>query len=429
MTIRRPPFRSFSHLLALAACVTAAACGRARETGYEGPFKSQVDRDIISLEASTGLAFKTPPKLEMRTREQVREFVEQQFAEQLSPLELAGIESVYKRLGVIPDTLDLREFLLDLLTEQVAGFYDPKTKVLYVVDGNAPDVTGITITHELAHALQDQHFPLDSAQALKGDNDRQVALQAIIEGQAMYEQMASVLGGSDFALRLPGGWDTVRETIRNAQASMPRFANAPTFIQESLLFPYLSGAEFNRQFKRARPGVAPFTPLAASTEQILHPEKLLDSVPDWPVRIALGAPRTGSLAHEDNLGEFETRLFLYEHLRDVGTAAQGAKGWDGDRYQLVQVAGGNGLGWLTVWDSAVEAAEFRDLMERMVERRFGTAPGSGGTGASRRWTARGRRLSLTTADLDGRAAVVWEDLPQGAAGSIIDLARATLRDQ
>jgi hypothetical protein len=427
--LRRPIARTLVLLSLGAAVASAAACGRERETGYEGPFKREVDRAIPMLEASTGLPFKTPPKLELRTREQVREFLETQFNEQLSPLELAGVESAYKRLGLLPDTLDLRGFLLELLTEQVAGYYDPKTKVLYVVEGGSPDITSITISHELVHALQDQYFPLDSAQRLKGDNDRQVALQSVIEGQAMYEQMASMLGGSDFGLRLPGGWDQVRETIRNEQASMPLFANAPVLIQETLLFPYLAGAEFNRQFKRARPGVAPFAPLAASTEQILHPEKLLDSVPDWPTRVELAAPRGFSLVHEDNLGAFETRLFLFQHLGDVGTAAQGAKGWDGDRYQRVRGAGGSGIAWLTVWDSPIEAAEYRDQMERMVERRFGVTRGSGGAGATRRWTARDRRLTLTSAEIGGRPVVVWEDLPQRAAGSVIDLSRVTLREQ
>jgi hypothetical protein len=428
MPIRRPLRRHLAAILATLA-LTTVGCAGAPETGYEGPFKDQVDRVIPALEASTGLTFKTPPKLEMRTREQVGEFLEQQFNEQLSPLEIQGVEAAYKRFGLLPDTLDLRQFLLDLLTEQVAGYYDPKTDVLYIVEGATPDITSITISHELVHALQDQYFPLDSAQTLKGDNDRQVALQSVVEGQAMYEQMAAMLGGSDFGLRLPGGWDRIRETIRDQQASMPRFANAPMLIQETLLFPYISGAEFTRQFKRERPGQTIFSPLAASTEQILHPEKLLDSVPDWPTRIELGAPRAGSLIHEDNLGEFETRLFLYQHLNEVGTAAAGAKGWDGDRYQLVQVAGGSGIGWLSVWDSAIEAAEYRDVMERMVERRFGVTPRSGGTGTTRRWTARGRRLTLASAEVSGRAVVIWEDVPQAASGSVIDLSRVTLRDQ
>ena len=408
-----------------AVLIGATACGP-KAPEYDGPFRAEVRRAIPQIEASTGLKFTTMPKLEMRDRDQVREFLEQQFAEQMTPIEIAGIERAYKQLGMLPDSMDLRQFLLDLLTEQVAGYYDPATKVLYVVEGGSPDITSVTIGHELVHALQDQHFPLDSAQALKGDNDRQVALQAVIEGQAVYEQMSQMLGGSDFGMRIPGGWDQVREMIRTEQAGMPKFASAPVLLQETLLFPYLSGAEFVRQFKRIRKGAPPFSPLASSTEQILHPEKLLDSIPDNPTRITLGAPRGATLIHEDNLGEFETRLFLYEHLKDVGGAAAGAAGWDGDRYQVVQTSAGPGIAWLSVWDSPVEAAQYRDFMERMVEKRFGVRPRSGGEGDARRWTAKGRKLTLTVETIGERAVVVWEDVPAAAAGGVLDVRSVVL---
>lgn len=414
-----------SRRLLLVGLVLASLACRGDEPDYEGPFRAEVRRAIPAIEESSGLKFKSMPKLELRDRDQVREFLEQQFAEQMTPLEISGIEQTYKRLGMIPDSLDLRAFLLDLLTEQVAGYYDPATKVLYVVEGAKPEITSVTISHELVHALQDQYFPLDSTRGLKGDNDRQVALQSVVEGHAVYEQMSMMLGGSDFGMRLPGGWDQVREMIRTEQAGMPKFAAAPVLLQETLLFPYISGAEFARQFKRLRPGLAPFEPLAASTEQILHPDKLLDSVPDHPTRITLGAPRNGRLIHEDNLGEFETRLFLYEHLKDVGGAAAGAAGWDGDRYQLVETSAGAGIAWLSVWDSQVEAAQFRDFMERMVEKRYGVSPNSGGNEDVRRWTARGRRLSLSLQSLQDRFVVVWEDIPTAATPGIIDLRAAS----
>lgn len=412
-------------LLALGPLLCVLACA-GDEPAYEGPFQAEVRRAIPKIEASSGLTFKRMPTLALRDRDQVREFLERQFAEQMSPLEIAGIAEAYKRLGMIPDSLDLRGFLLDLLTEQVAGYYDPATKVLYIVEGGTPEITSVTISHELVHALQDQYFPLDSARGLKGDNDRQVALQSVIEGHAVYEQMSIMLGGSDFGMRLPGGWDQVREMIRTEQAGMPKFAAAPVLLQETLLFPYLSGAEFARQFKRRRPGEAPFDPLAVSTEQILHPEKLLDSVPDLPTRVTLGAPRVGRLVHEDNLGEFETRLFLYEHLRDVGGAAAGAAGWDGDRYQLVETSAGSGIAWLSVWDSHVEATQFRDVMERMVIKRYGVAPNAGSVAEARRWTARGRRLLLRSVSLGDRFVVLWEDLPAGVSGDVIDLTQVGL---
>ncbi len=414
--------------LPLLVALLLAGCAQ-DTTGYDGPYQTEVRRAIPQIEQATGLKFLTPPKLELRDRDQVREFVERQFTEQLTPLELAGTEQAYKRFGLLPDSIDLRSYLLDLLEEQVAGYYDPATKVLYVVGDGDAQIISVTITHELVHALQHQHFSLDTVRALKGDNDRQVAVQAMIEGQATYEQLSIMLGGSDFAMRLPGGWDQLRETIRSQSTSMPLFARAPTLLQETLLFPYLSGAEFVRQFKRLRPGQVPFAPPPMSTEQILHPEKYLDSIPDVPTRVTLPAPRGAARVHEDHLGEFETRLFLYEHLKDVSLAATGASGWDGDRYQLVETRAGEGLVWLTVWDSSVDAAEFRDLMERMVERRFGARPQTGGAGDARRWTLRGRRLMLAADVIDGRPVVVWEDLPAAATSGVLNLRGVTLREE
>jgi hypothetical protein len=326
-------------------------------------------------------------------------------AEQLTPLQLAGTQAAYRLLGLLPDTLDLRAFYLELLTEQVAGYYDPKTKVLYVVEGEAAELRDVTITHELMHALQDQHVRLDSIQTLQGDNDRMVAMQAVVEGQATYEQLRVMTGG-DVDARIPGGWGAIRETIRSSQADMPRFAAAPMFLQETLLFPYLSGAEFVRRFAAARPGRSVLTPFAESTEQILHPEKFLDSIPDRPTRIRLGAPRRGALVHEDNLGEFETRLFLYQQLRDEAVAVRGAAGWDGDRYQVVAVDGAQVLTWLTVWDDVGEATEFASLVGRMA------AP------AGRRWVVEGTTLA-------GRSVVLVEQRPAGMVGApLLDRARA-----
>ena len=409
-----------------AAGVLFASCAR-DTTGYTGPFESEVRRAIPKLEESIGLTFKTPPRLELRERDDVREFLERQFNEQLTPLELAGTQAAYRRFGLLPDTLDLRSFLLDLLTEQVAGYYDPATKVLYVVRDAPKDVTSIIISHELVHALQDQYTPLDAALALKGDNDRQVAMQAVMEGQAVYEQMSAMFGG-DMGLRMPNGWDDVREAIRSGQASMPLFARAPEIIQETLLFPYLSGAEFARQFKRARPGQAPFSPVAASTEQILHPEKYLSDAPDLPTRITLPAPRGATLVHEDNLGEFEVRLLLNQHLGDAGTASRAAAGWDGDRYQLVNTPRGEGIAWFTLWDSAVDAAEFRDTMQRALERRFKIRQAPSGTTELRTWTAADRFITLATAMVNGRPVVIYEDMPQGFSTRVIDASRVALQE-
>jgi hypothetical protein len=417
--------------LALAVLPVLAACQADRPAGT-GPYAKEVATAIPSIEKSVGLKFKTPPKVESRSKDEVRTFLEKKFNEDLPALELAGAERSYKLFGLIPDTLDLRKFMLGLLTEQVAGYYDPETKVLYVVGnvGNGPgavtpEMVSITITHELVHALQDQYFPLDSLEKEHGDNDRTSAVQAVIEGEAVYEQMSAMLGGSNFAMALPGGWDRVRQMIRDAQGTMPVFATAPMFIQESLLFPYLSGAEFVRHFKEKQPGQMPFSPPPTSTKQVLHPDRFLDSL-DVPTRIMLPKPEGGSVVYENNLGEFETRLFLFQHLGDAGIAARGAGGWEGDRYEVVSTPQGAGLTWLTVWDSPIDAAQFRDLMEQTIEKRLSTVHGSGGTGTARKFSGKGRSVELTAVTVQGKPAVLFTDVPAGASTRLIDIAKVKL---
>jgi hypothetical protein len=417
--------------LALAFLPVFAACQPDRPVGT-GPYAKEVATAIPAIEKSVGLKFKTPPKVESRSKDEVRSFLEKKFDEDLPALELAGAERTYKLFGLIPDTLDLRKFMLGLLTEQVAGYYDPATKVLYVVgtEGTGPgavtpEMITITITHELVHALQDQYFPLDSLEKEHGDNDRTSAVQAVIEGEAVFEQMSAMLGGNNFAMALPGGWERVRQMIRDAQGTMPVFATAPMFIQESLLFPYLSGAEFVRHFKEKRPGQMPFRPPPTSTKQVMHPDRFLDSL-DVPTRVLFPKPEAGSVVYENDLGEFETRLYLFQHLGDAGIAARGAAGWEGDRYLVVNTSRGAGLTWLTVWDSPIDAAQFRDLMEQTIEKRFKTAHAAGGSGTTRKFAAKGRSVELAAVTVQGKPVVLFTDVPAGAPTRLFDITKVKL---
>jgi hypothetical protein len=283
----------------------------------------------------------------------------------------------------------------------------------------------ITITHELVHALQDQYFPLDSLEKEHGDNDRTSAVQAVIEGEAVFEQMSAMLGGNNFAMALPGGWERVRQMIRDAQGTMPVFATAPMFIQESLLFPYLSGAEFVRHFKEKRPGQMPFRPPPTSTKQVMHPDRFLDSL-DVPTRVLFPKSEAGSVVYENDLGEFETRLYLFQHLGDAGIAARGAAGWEGDRYLVVNTSQGAGLTWLTVWDSPIDAAQFRDLMEQTIEKRFKTAHAAGGSGTTRKFAAKGRSVELAAVTVQGKPVVLFTDVPAGAPTRLIDITKVKL---
>ena len=400
----------------------AAGCDRMKNAGAGG-LERRVAMAIPQIEQATGLKFKTPPKMETRTRAQVREFLLQKFDETTPAEQLRGEEAAYKLFGLIPDSMDLRRFLLELLTEQIVGYYDPKTKVLYVV-GDAPaDLTGITITHELVHALQDQYLNLDSIQNLKGNSDRQGAAQAVLEGQATYEQMKIMLGASNLATRLEGGWDRVRDAIRESQSSMPIFASAPMAIQESLLFPYLSGAEFIRRFQTQRPNASVLDSMPVSSEQILNEQAFFGTPRDMPTTIDLGG---GSFVHEESMGQFGTRLFIYQHTKSQPDAVGAAHGWDGDRYRVVQVGDELGLVWVTAWDSATDAAQFVDAVGQAIGRRYRTAAPTMGRRGVRTYTGRERTVVLTPIERGDKNLVIYVDVPTGSPTSILDPARITI---
>src|SRR6185436_5444196 len=134
------------------------------------PYEKQLAEYTPQVEAALGLKFKTPPKMEVRTKDQVREFLLKHIRDSVPQRELDGQTALFRALGLISDTLDLKKLLVPLLTEQIVGYYDPKTKVLYVVDGAPKDYAGFTIMHELVHALQDQYINLDSLEGLTYDS-------------------------------------------------------------------------------------------------------------------------------------------------------------------------------------------------------------------------------------------------------------------
>ncbi|MDB4880989.1 MAG: hypothetical protein JWL60_2435 [Gemmatimonadetes bacterium] len=404
--------------VAAAGLCVASACGR-DEVGT-GPYAREVAEAIPRIEKATGMTFKTPPRVEGRSKAQVRDFLLAKFDEATPAQQLAGEEAAYKLLGMLPDSLDLRKFFLAVLTEQVVGYYDPAKKVLYVVEGADESTLGITLTHELIHALQDQYINLDSLQKSTKDNDRLSASQAVIEGQAQFEQLSLMVGGpQNIALRV-GGRDRIRELIRENQSAMPVFATAPMVIQESLLFPYLSGADFVQRFKEQRGTASPLQNIPRSTEQILHTPAYFGAAPDEPSTVTLPAPRGARNVYENDLGEFGTRLFLYQHRSDETSSARAAAGWDGDRFMVLEGAGGRGLVWVSVWDSALEAAEFSDAANRATIRRTGAGERSLPDGG-KSFSAKGRTTTIRPHSIGDRTLLVYTDLPDAMAPSVIDV--------
>ena len=362
---------------------------RAREVQDEAELKQAVQQMIPAVERATRLRFRQRPVVLRRSRAQVRDYVIHKFDDDLPPAELEGAQAAYRLFGLIPDSLDLRRTMVDLLTEQVAGYFDPDSNALYIPTDIDPSQARIVISHELVHALQHQYLNLDSLVELKRQNDRRSAAQAILEGQATLAQIL-VLMPEQKIESLPNFWD-LRTALGGQQDQMKVFGRAPLWLRESLIFPYLGGAEFVRWFDHEYPGKQPYGVLMPiSTEQILHPARYVAG--DRPDALAFESAAPDTVRYEDGLGEFEIRLLLQQHLSDDSAAALYAAGWDGDRYQVLGRksagrkrgaggaggAGGDALVWYTLWDDKAAAARFTRGLERAWAKRR-----SGGSTARR----------------------------------------------
>ena len=354
-------------LLVFPLMVGLASCGGRSQAQTDARVREIADEVIPRVERAVGLTFQSPPQIALRSREQVRAYIDLKIEDELPPEEIERLTIAYRMFGLIPDTLDLATLLLELYSEQVAGYYDPDSAMLYVVEGSDPAVARFTIAHELVHALQDQYMPIDSLLNLQRQNDRQIAAQAVLEGQAMVGSILALMPGQDLTA-LGSFWsdDERRRAIREQEQRMPVFASAPLIVREGLIFPYLAGADFVGWFKRLYPDTVPYGPrLPTSTEQILHPDRYRAG--DDPVLLRF--EEAESAIYTDGLGEYEIRVLLTELTGSESTAAAGALDWGGDRYAVFDIAGEQGLVWWSVWDSDRAADRFADLLGRAWSQR------------------------------------------------------------
>ena len=343
--------------LAICLFVTMIGCrGAAPQRPQDQDIAQLVDSLRPAVERATGLAFRGPTKSAMRSREELREFLLRKLQQEFPPDRQEGVEAVYRLLGMVPDTLDLKAFLLELFSEQVAGFYDPETSTLYGMRGAEPAALRFVLAHELVHALQHQYLPVDSIMRRQNDADQQTAAHAVLEGHATLASLAAMLPDRS-ALRQPGFWQLAREQVRAGTAAMAVFSRAPLVFREGMIFPYLSGAEFMRWWDSARtdrplPTVAE---LPRSSEQILHPDRYARG--DAPVSLRFEADTEAPL-FEDTLGELEVQVLATE-LRGGGEVLTGtAIGWGGDRFRAYRTPDGPALVWFTAWDTEADASRF-----------------------------------------------------------------------
>jgi hypothetical protein len=332
------------------------------------------------------LHFKHEVKRDVTPREDLRALLIKDVDEQMSPAEFHGNEIGMKALGLIPRDLNLKETMIRIYTEEIAAFYDTKTETMHLIrepaarEKKAPSLierlfgkkTGFdkdenktVIAHELTHALADQNFDIDALQAsAKGDDDRDLALSALVEGEAtltMFGAQMSDWDGSQISHVPSQRFDRALGLISAfmPMSSGPSLREAPEILSETLMFPYFRGLVFCARLTndggwKALDDAYHAPPL--STEQILHPEKFR-AEPDPPTVVDLGkleASVSWTEVGRNVVGEMQLAVMLRKH---GGKPA--AAGWDGDCFAAFEGADDRlGLVWLSTWDTETDAQEF-----------------------------------------------------------------------
>lgn len=332
----------------------------------------QIDPTLDELAALTGLKPKTKVDRDFISREKLKEFLKTRIDETVKPEEIRIEELTLKLFGFVPESYDLKESTISLLTEQAAAFYDYKKKKMFLLE-SAPEISQrFVLIHELAHALADQHFQLEKYIQQGKNDDSATARMAVMEGQAqwlMYELMAKKSGQS---LRKDPAMVRMFSSASAAGLSQyPELSNAPLYIRESLLFPYTRGLAFQQAVveKMGDAGFAEvFRRPPLSTRQILHPELYFDRKKPAKVKAppVPGANRYAE-AVEGELGEFDVYILLKQFAGEE-TAEKLSPEWRAGHFRVLEEKESRHaiLAFSVQFSTKSAAAEFTRLYEDKV---------------------------------------------------------------
>ena len=354
-----------------------------------------VDEILAFDSKQTGLPIKKEVKRRLTSRDEVVAYLTKHMKDE-DVKRLQRSELVLKKFGLLPREFDMEKLLLDLLREEVAGYYDPKTKTVNLLDWVPLEEQEPVLAHELTHALQDQAIGLDKWMK-KGDKDLgeikkdptpediendeiDDAREAVIEGQAqamMFQYALSPTGRS--IADSPDLVESMESETLTGTPSTKVFNDAPIFMKESLTFPYSYGMEFvvklmaNGGKEKAFAGVLANPP--HTTRQIMQPETYLSgekiepmSLPEFKrdfkdyIKFDIGA-----------MGEFDVAV-LIEQYAGKELSKLMCPEWRGGYYYAARpkndATAPLGLLYVSRWSSAERAAEFAGIYARSLGQRY-----------------------------------------------------------
>lgn len=363
------PGAALRWLVAATACAWLLNCGGPAEPGPEPHTAADLDvaasadpaeppqrpavRDpfadtLQEVAAARGLAIRAPVRGLRVTRPEMLDEVEREVEREVPAQAIEGTRELVVSLGLAPLDFDYGTAIRRVMTAKLAGFYQPRTKTMYLAQDLPAMEQVVTLNHELVHALQDQHFGLGDRLKYRADaGDEQAALHALAEGDAtslMLDLMVRPSGKT--ALDIQGD-------IMEGADSLPEEAGeVPGVIVRSIVAPYRDGLEFVNWIRR-RSGWAGVTAAwkrpPVSTEQIIHPEKYLSAEAPLVVALPVGPGAGWQATYHDVMGEQGLRAVLGE-WHSAARVNRVSEGWGGDRIVVYASGSQRAVAWQLRWD-------------------------------------------------------------------------------
>ncbi len=373
--------------------------------------------EILKFDSDdTGLPIKHEVKRKLSDRKEVEEYLEKGMKDDEDAKRLERSSEVLKKFGLIPRDFQLGTFLVAMLKEQVAGYYDPKKKTVNILNWIDAEDQKPVLAHELTHALQDQSFDMQKWMKdaeTEGDkkndpkpsdidtDEESEAREAVVEGQAMVVMMDYTIAPTGKTLlEMPQIAETMKQGMLEVPDS-PTFHNAPIFLKEELTFPYRYGMDFTLALEKAGGKALAFAGAfnnpPATTREIMEPETYLKHEKIEPIKridfkkdfekydtFDIGA-----------IGEFDVDV-LVEQYAGHDEAEALYPSWRGGYYFAGRLKGASGaaskaapkettpgpLGVIYVsrWASAEKAAEFAAVYAKSLAQRYKTHGAIGADG-------------------------------------------------
>jgi hypothetical protein len=343
-------------------------------------FMRAADEVLAQMSMLLDLPIKEPLKRSLRSKQEIRAYLVKEEKEDRDDSERYADDRTLEAFGVIPQGFPLDSFMLDVMTDQVAGVYDPKSKEFYIADWIPADDQRSVMAHELTHALEDQSYHIEPwIKAAHQNVDAESARQAVSEGTALAAMVDYTLQKEKMSVRnLPDVAAILRPGAESEMDKDPNLAKAPPYIRDELLFPYLAGTTFSQQFLKAHSGWSDlgilFQNPPVSTQQIMHPDVYLAGVkpekvdlPEWKGLV----PPEWKFLEENVIGEFFLGEVLKQFL-DRNESEMLASTWKGDRYAVFEDAKTKQtrLVFLIAFDGEEDAARFCGQYGALLELKY-----------------------------------------------------------